>query len=94
MEWIFYVLPGLAVAAVSYLVYVAATKGLPAAIATAKAWWSKGKQDLATVRGDVAEAHDRLAKLEARVKALEVTPAAQPLASAAAPAPTLLPVGG
>lgn len=82
MQWIFYVLPGLAVAAVSYLVYVAATKGVPAAFAKAKAWWTKGKQDLASVRGDVTSAHQRLDKLEADVAALK----GQPAAPAAAPA--------
>lgn len=76
MQWILYVLPGVAVAAAAYLVYVAATKGVPAAAAKAKAWWTKGKQDLASVRGDVASAHQRLDKLEADVAELKGKPAA------------------
>lgn len=82
MQWILYVLPGVAVAVAAYLVYVAATKGVPAAAAKAKAWWTKGKQDLSAVRGDVASAHQRLDKLEADVAALK----GQPAPAAAAPA--------
>ena len=37
-----------------YLLYVGATKGVPAVYATVKAWWNAAKNDLASVKGDVA----------------------------------------
>jgi hypothetical protein len=60
---------------------VVAIKGVPASVTWLKAWWTKGKADLATLKGG-------LSALELRVGALEqktgVVP--PPAATAAAPA--------
>jgi hypothetical protein len=37
-----------------YLVYVAATKGVPAAWAKVKAWWTAGEVRLAKIERDIA----------------------------------------
>jgi hypothetical protein len=42
----------------------------PAALAKLKAWWGKGKADLATLRGDVAAAHAKATDVEAKVSGL------------------------
>lgn len=50
-----------------YLLYIAATKGVPAAKAAVTSWWTAGATDLATIKGDVAEAHAKIAALEQKI---------------------------
>jgi len=72
---------GIAGVAVAVFLYIAATKGLPAAIAWVKAKWTAAKKDLANLKGD-------LASLEQRVVALEQKVAAPAAAAPAAPPAT------
>jgi hypothetical protein len=58
-----FLVPGVAVAVVAYFVYLAATKGLPVALAKAKAWWTRGKADLVGLKGDVTAAQAKLATI-------------------------------
>lgn len=73
-----------------YLGYRGATKGLPAVKAKLASWWTKGKTDLAGVKGDLAALQQsveaRLSKLEAAVlpKPAAAATAAAPIAPAAA----------
>lgn len=69
MESVLYVVPGLVVALGAYFVYLAATKGLPAAVTWFKAWWNKGKAELSTLKGDVTEAQAKLTSMEATLGA-------------------------
>jgi hypothetical protein len=50
-----------------YLAYLAATKGAPAAWAAVSTWWTAGKTELATLKGDIAEAHAKIAALQTNV---------------------------
>jgi hypothetical protein len=52
-----------------YLGHLALTQGLPAALAKLKAWWNKGKADLATIQGDVANAQTAAAAVDAKIEA-------------------------
>jgi hypothetical protein len=82
--------------------YLAATRGLPAALAWAKAKWNAGKTELAAIRGDIGDAQTkiaaleqgaiagldkRLAVLEAQMAGLKPAPAVAAAAPAAAPTP-------
>jgi len=66
MELALSILPGIAVAAAAYVLYIAATKGVPAAWAMVKGWWTKAKNDLASAKADVADLKLRVAALEAK----------------------------
>lgn len=50
-----------------YLVYIAATKGVPAAWAKIKGWWNAGKADLAAVKNDVAALKADVGALKSKV---------------------------
>jgi hypothetical protein len=50
---IFQILIGIAIAVAAYFIYLAASKGLPVAISTAKAWWQKGEKRLAAIEADI-----------------------------------------
>jgi hypothetical protein len=62
----------------AWFTHLVATKGLPAAIAWAKAKWNAGKADLANLKG-------RLAAVEEQLAAIKAAPPAA--AAPAAPAP-------
>lgn len=51
-----------------YFLYLAATKGLPAAVAWFKTWWNKGKAELDALKADVATAQTAAAALEAKLQ--------------------------
>jgi hypothetical protein len=53
----------------AYVLYLVATKGLPAALAWLKAKWNAGKADLAALQGDVAGVQTKVASLETVVVA-------------------------
>lgn len=69
---------------VAYFLYLAATKGLPAALAWVKAKWNAGKVELASLESDIADAHDRVTSLEHRLDSVESSIKA--LSAPAAPA--------
>jgi pimeloyl-ACP methyl ester carboxylesterase len=72
-----------------YLGYVGYTKGWPAVRAKVASWWSKGKSELAGVKGDLASFQQ---SIEPRVAALEKLVLTQPArAPAAAAAPLVAP---
>lgn len=48
----------------AYFLYLVATKGLPAALAWAKAKWNAGKADFAALQGDLAGVQTKLASIE------------------------------
>lgn len=95
MDSIFLLAGGFGIAVGGYFLYLAYTKGLPAAVAWAKAKWNAAKNDLAQVRGDAVAAQAYAARLEQdlnsltlRVEAIEAKapkPVAMPMQSAAAP---------
>jgi cob(I)alamin adenosyltransferase len=85
----------------SYFLYLAATKGLPAAVAWAKEKWNAGKADLETIQADlhelgsqvtvlehqtVAELRTAFDSLRAEVEALKAAPPAAPETPAVAAA--------
>jgi len=47
-----------------YFLYLASSKGLPAALAWLKAKWNAGKADLAGLQGDVVDVKSKLASIE------------------------------
>lgn len=55
---------GAAGVAVAYFTYLAATKGLPAAIAWVKAKWNAGKAELAALEAEITDAKAKLNTLE------------------------------
>lgn len=55
---------GAVLAVVVYLVFIACTHGVPYAWAKLKAWWTAGKAELVTIKGDVATAQAKVTALE------------------------------
>ncbi|MGD0420547.1 MAG: hypothetical protein ABSA68_13375 [Xanthobacteraceae bacterium] len=69
---------------VGYFIYLTVTKGLPAAIAWAKTWWTKAKKDFAALEA-------RVLALEQKVGIAKPAPAPAPAPAAWAPAPAPAP---
>jgi hypothetical protein len=67
MDWILYIVPGLAVAFAAWAIHYAATKGAPALWAKLKGWWTKGQADLAALKGDISDAQTKVAALEQKL---------------------------
>jgi microcompartment protein CcmL/EutN len=61
---VFSIAVGAIAVGVIYFLYLAATRGLPAAIAWARAKWSAGKADLVGLQGDVAGLGGKVTALE------------------------------
>ena len=61
---IFSIAAGAAGVGVVYFLYLAATKGLPAAYAWAKARWNAGTSELASLEADLAGASAKVTALE------------------------------
>jgi hypothetical protein len=91
---------GAAGVGLAYFVYLAATKGLPAAVAWVRARWTAGRAELANLGADVDQAHvkidaalaklnvlqDAVATVQADVVALKAAaPAVLPFVAAVAP---------
>jgi hypothetical protein len=104
---IFSIAAGAAGVGVVYFLYLAGTKGLPAALAWAKAKWNAGKADFAALQGDVqglsgkvtaletgaiAELKGTVAAVQADVAKLKA--AAPPAFLGASQAPALAPANG
>jgi len=51
----------------AYLLYIAATKGAPAAYAVVKGWWTAGKADLAALKSDVENLKATVANIKTKV---------------------------
>ena len=49
------------------LAIYAARRGIPASWSMLKDWWVAGAAALASVKADLADAHDKIAKLETRL---------------------------
>lgn len=58
---------GFAAAVAIYFAYLAATKGLPAAVAWAKAKWTAGAAEIATIKADIESLKLKAAALEQRL---------------------------
>ena len=73
---------------VVYLIYLSATKGLPAAWAWLKAKWNAGKAQAIALQSDIDAAHVRITALEQQVAQMAAQllpkPAAAPSTTAAA----------
>lgn len=65
------IVAGIALAGFAYFIYLAATKGVPAAYAKFKGWWNAGKAGLATIESDVAEVTTRVGSLETSLGELQ-----------------------
>jgi hypothetical protein len=82
----------------AYFLYLAATKGLPAALAWAKAKWNSAGAEVTALRADlaqleqgaVADVKSRLATLEADVASLKKPAAPAPAAAPVAAAPAFV----
>jgi hypothetical protein len=61
---------GAGIAAGCYLAYVAYKRGLPAAVKIVKGWWNSSKNELSSVKGDIAKASTEIAALEQKVTPL------------------------
>lgn len=68
--------PGVLFVGIGIAVYWTARHGVPAAIAKAKAWWSKGKADFANLKGELVKLDGRVAEVEQKIKAAPPAPAA------------------
>jgi hypothetical protein len=68
MDWLLWIAPGAGGAVGLYVLYVGATKGVPAAASLVKNWWSRGASDLASVKGDVAGLSSALSSDLAKIK--------------------------
>jgi hypothetical protein len=76
----------IAAGAIAYLVYLAATKGVPATFAKIKSWWNAGKAEITSLE---SKFNSDIANLKSRVVALETaTGIAGATKTAAAPAPS------
>ena len=96
---------GVLIAVLLYLLYIAVTKGVPAAKAKLSAWWNAAKKDVGTVKADLAALESRVGVLEGRVlghtatgtpaavaaPAVAATATAAPAPPATAPAPSTPP---
>lgn len=95
MEIALSILPGIAVAVGLYVLYIAATKGAPAAWSMVSGWWNKGKNDLASAKAGLASLELRVGALEAKVLPHATASAAAsslaPPATGPAPAPAPAP---
>ena len=82
------ILVGVALVFALYFLYLAATKGVPAAWSLLKSWWNAGKAELAKVQSDLTA---RVTTLEGDVssikKALGTGQGGAPAAQTAAPSP-------
>jgi len=56
---------------------VVGIKGVPASLAWAKAWWSKGKADAVALKGGLAALEQRVAALEQKGAPIAPAPAQQ-----------------
>lgn len=61
---------GAASVGVLYIIYIAATRGAPAAYAKLKGWWNSGKAGIAALEQDVADMAPRVAALETNLGSL------------------------
>lgn len=64
------IITGAASVGLLYVVYIAATKGVPAAYARLKSWWTAGKAGVAALEQDVADMTPRVAALEVNLGSL------------------------
>lgn len=71
IEHAFDIALGIALVLAAYLLYVAATKGAPVAIAKAKSWWSTVKAWWAKGKADLEDAKSRLSQLESDVATIK-----------------------
>lgn len=85
MDLMLSTIPGLAIAAGLYFLYLVATKGLPAALAWVKGKWTSGKAELAKLDDDIDHAFERIGVLE---KQMVSVLAARAFSPTVAPAPT------
>lgn len=77
---------GAALVFAAYFVYLAATKGLPAAWAWLKAKWTAGKAAAAKIETDLSGLGAKVTALENRVEAVEWAVKPKPVAAAPAAA--------
>lgn len=61
---LFHIGLGAVLAVVVYLVFIACTHGLPYLWTKLKSWWTAGKAELVTIKGDVAAAQAKVTTLE------------------------------